>query len=157
MSKPMEGQMQMVVPHPRHTGEVVDLHTADTDLLLDVHDGYADLIRELGEDKRSVDDELIRRLDFEGRRSITLGRFKVSVDPPTAREWDVDRLQATLDDLVEHAVISAIKADKCLRLKVEPVAKELKTLESDPRTGDLIRACFTERSARRYLKVTRRG
>lgn len=151
----IEGQMQMVAVHPR-TGEAIDLHAAGTDDLLDCHDAFVDLKREMAEGQREIDDELIRRMDHEGRRSFTFTGFKVDVTPPTEKTWDVDTLLTTLDDLVEIKAISQDKADRCTKTKVEPVWSELKTLLSDPRVKDAIEACFEETDARRYVKVTRR-
>jgi hypothetical protein len=151
----IQGQMTMVAVHPR-TGEAIDLHAAATDELLDCHDAFADLEREMKEARREVDDELTRRMDHEGRRSFTFDHFKVDVSPPVEKLWDVDKLLNTLDDLVEIKAISQVKAERCVRTKTEPVWRELKTLLSDPRTKDPLEACYDEVEASRYVKVSRR-
>lgn len=155
MPKPLEGQMSMVAVHPR-TGEAIDLHSSATDELLDCHDAFADLVREMNEAKREIDDELIRRMDHEGRRSFTFDRFKVETNTPLEKSWDVDALVETLDELVDDGLISQTKRDKCLKIDVKPAWVEIKTLLSDPRTRDQLEACYSEVDARRYLKVTRR-
>lgn len=154
-AQPMEGQMQMVAVHPR-TGEAIDLHAAATDDLLDCHDSFADLEREMREAKREVDDELVRRMDHEGRRSFTFTDFKIDVTAPTEKEWDVDRLISVLDDFVAAGLLSGSKADKCVQYTPKVAWKEVKTLLSDPRLKESIEACFTEAEASRYVKVTRR-
>lgn len=151
----IEGQMTMVAVHPR-TGEAIDLHAAATDELLDCHDAFTDLEREMKEARREVDDELTRRMDHEGRRSFTFNDFKVDVTPPTEKVWDIDKLMTTLDDLVEIKAISQLKAERCVRTKLEPVWRELKTLLSDPRVSEAIEECYEEVEASRYVKVSRR-
>ena len=153
---PMEGQMAMVAVHPR-TGEAIDLHSAGTDDLLDCHDAFADLKREMAEAQREVDDELIRRMDHEGRRSFTFTDFKIDVGPPTEKVWDVAELEAALDLTVNDGLISQAKAEKCLvKQPSKPVWRELKTLLSDPRIKERIEDCYEEAPSRRYVKVTRR-
>jgi hypothetical protein len=151
----MEGQTTMLAVHPR-TGEAIDLHAAATDELLECHDAFADLVREMRDAQREVDDVLIERMDHEGRRSFTFSDFKIDVTPPTEKEWNVDALQQTLANLVGRELLSMAKAERCVKAKYEPVWRELKTLLSDPRVKDHIEACFTEVPARRYVKVSRR-
>lgn len=155
MAKQMEGQMSMVAVHPR-TQEVIDLHNASTDDLLDCHDAFADLKREMGEAQREVDDELVRRMDHEGRRSFTFSDFKIDVSPPTEKHWNVEQLRSALGHLVEDGDISEDKSRKCIEYTPKVVWREIKTLLSDPRVKAQIEACFEELPGRRSVRVTRR-
>lgn len=144
-----------LITHPR-TGEILDLNKVETDPLLEARDLIADREREWQAMRRSVDDELIRRLDHEGRRSFTFPEFKVDATPPLKKQWDVDALRLTLGELVGEELISAEKARRCLKVKYEAAWRELSTLLSDPRVRERIEACFEEVETPRYLKVTRR-
>lgn len=144
-----------LIVHPR-TGEVLDPRELSTDALLEARDVIVDEIQERASFRRQIDDELVARMDHEGRRSITFEDFKVDVTPPTEKDWDVEQLVITLENLVERGLISQVKRERCIKVTEEPVWRELKTLLSDPRVSDHIAQCFEEVAARRYLKVSRR-
>lgn len=143
-----------LIVHPR-TGEVLDLNQIKTDAILEARDLVSDGERELREFRRDLDDELIRRADHEGRRSLTFSEFRVDVSPPTEKTWDLRKLQIVLSGLVGEDTISLEKATRCIKYEPKPVWAELKTLLSDPRVREEIEACFTEEPARRYVKVSR--
>jgi hypothetical protein len=146
-------QADMIV-HPL-TGEVLDPRAIQTEALLEAHDLLLDSVKTISGMRRQVDDELVRRLDHEGRRSMSFEGFKVETNPPLEKEWNTTKLAIVLAELVEEELISSEKADKCVRHKPEPVWRELKTLLSDPRVRERIEACFEEVDARRYVKVSR--
>jgi hypothetical protein len=158
----IEGQMTVsnveadMIVHPR-TGELLDLKTVQTDALLEARDLLSDHERQTREVRRSVDDELIRRADHEGRRSITFSEFTVEVTAPTEKQWDMRALRETLATLVERDLISDDKRRRCIRFDPKIVWAEVKTLLSDPRVRGQIEACYEEVEARRYVKVSRRG
>lgn len=143
-----------MIVHPR-TGEVLDPRELSTDTLLEARDLLSDGEREIRSFKRQIDDEIVSRLDHEGRRQISFSDFKVTVNAPTEKVWDVDRLEATLDDLTAEGLISIDKAERCTKVKVEPVWRELKTLVSDPRVSEQISACFEEVPVQRYVRIGR--
>ena len=103
--------------------------------------------------KREIADEITRRLDHEGRRSLTIDGVKFETTAPTEKQWDLRELQATLIELVEEGTISQAKADKCIRWEPKVAWAELKTLVSDPRCRARIEHCYTEVPAARYGKV----
>lgn len=137
------------------TGELVDVKSATTDVLADAHDALDRFALELRSNRRAIDDELIERMDFDGKRTFHGEGFTLEASAPTGREWDTDLLETTLARLVRDEIISQRKADACLRTKIEPVVRELRTLLDDPRCTHQIRACFTEVPANRYVRVKR--
>ncbi len=137
------------------TGELIDLTSATSDALAIVFTEIADSEKELRAARQAIGDEITRRLDHEGRRSVTteIG-WKVETTAPTEKVWDLDRLRSDLAELVEQGVISDAKAKRCVKFEPKPVWKEIKTLLSDPRCSRLNHA-FTEEPAPRYARVTR--
>jgi hypothetical protein len=146
--------MTDVIPHPG-TGEALDVKRQPTDLLSHFHDMLAERERDLRTHRRAVDDELVERMDHEGVRTFHGSDFTIEVSKPTERQWDIELLRETLDRLVRDGIISATKAQKCIRLEPKVAAMELRPLESDPRTQRQIAACFHEMPARRNVKVKR--
>jgi hypothetical protein len=127
------------------TGELVDLSTATTtDLAAAVLEA-----REVASVCRrfiaAAGDVLGDRLDYEGVASTTVGEWGVAVGPATERVWDYEKLEATLDRLVTDEVISAEKADKCVRHKPEVRWSEIKRLLESPRTREAVEACYEDR------------
>jgi hypothetical protein len=152
----VEGVQADMIVHPL-TGEVIDPRTVQTEALLEAHDLLLDSVKTIHGMRRQVDDELVRRMDHEGRRSFTFTGFKIEVSAPTVKEWNTTRLAIVLNELVEEELISSEKADRCVRHKPEAVWRELKTLLSDPRVRERIEDCYDEIEAPRYVKVSRHG
>ena len=136
------------------TGELVDLSEMPTDEIAGQVGFYADISQAIGRFRRAASDELASRLDHEGRRSGDVGEYHIEVNAPTVKDWDPDKLAATLDKFVEEGVISQDKATRCLRVKTEPVWSEVKTLMSDPRTAPEISLCYEDEPAVRQIKVS---
>lgn len=137
------------------TGEIIaDVSTADDVALIVGLVEFQEMEAELKSRKREISDEIARRMDFQGRRSVSHSGLKLEVNAPTAKEWDLDRLRADLTDLVNEDVISPAKAAKCVKWTPSPVWAEIKTLLSDPRCSRLSHA-FKEIPATRYVKVRR--
>jgi hypothetical protein len=142
----------VVIPQ---TGEAIDVKSASTDALTAAHDDLASFSADVRSHQRTVDDELIARMDHEGLRTYHGEGYTLEATKPTEREWDIELLADTLDRLVRDGIISQRKADACVVQTPKPVARELRTLEADPRCQHQIAACFTEAPANRYLRVKR--
>ena len=136
------------------TGELLDLSTAATDVLAIAFDGLKDAESDLKSLRSQIGEEITRRLDHEGRRSVTVDGWTVETTAPTTKQWDMDRLRADLAELVAEGVISENKAKRCVKWEPKAVWMEIKTLLSDPRCSRLNHA-FTEVEAVRYAKVKR--
>jgi len=113
------------------------------------------LERDLRSAKRTVSDEITRRLDFEGRRSMSVDGVKFETTAPTEREFDLPELQKLLRVLVGEGTISDKKADACIKWTPSAVWSEVKALTTDPRCAERIKQTFREVPANRYAKVTR--
>lgn len=140
----------IVVPQ---TGEVLDVKSAPNEMLLEARDKMVEYETDLKSFKRAVDDELIERMTGEGLKTWHVGGHTITASKATERVWDLDLLQDTLARLVKDQIITEAKRERCLRLKVEPVAREIAVLEDDPRCQMQIRACYEERPANRYVRV----
>jgi hypothetical protein len=145
---------ELLVPDPR-TGEALDVKTAPTDTLAELHDLISGTERDLRSHRRTVDDELVQRMDHEGVRTFHLEGYTIETSKPTEREWNTDLLLETLDRLVADGIISSRKASKCVKLEHKVVAMEVRPLESDPRTQRQIAACYHEIPSRRSVRVKR--
>ena len=144
---------EVVVPS---TGELLDLRLLTTSDIAEKIEFYAEVSDRIREFKRGASDELAHRLDFEGRSSADVGEWHIEASKATERDWDMDRLQTTLDDFVTAGTISQAKAQRCIRVKTEPVWGEVKRLLEDPRTAPEISLCFETRAAPRYVRVWRK-
>ena len=141
--------------HPR-TGELLfDPKLATTDVLAVAHDELLVDERDVRAARRVVDDELIERLDHEGKRSVTLDGFRLSASPPLEKVWDMALLRLTLENFADEGIISRRKAEACVKLEPKPVLRELANLLSDPRTRERLEKCYREEPASRYLRVER--
>jgi hypothetical protein len=136
------------------TGVVVSLD-AEPVALAEAWDDLGALGRDVQSAKREISDEVTRRLDHEGRRSLVVDGVKFETTAPTEKQWDLPGLQTLLRQLVGEGTISEGKADACVRWEPKPVWSELKTLLSDPRCSARMAQTFTEVPANRYAKVTR--
>ena len=146
--------VELLVPDPR-TGEALDVKTAPTDVLAELHDLIAGTEKDLRSHRRTVDDEIVQRMDHEGLRTFHLDGYTIETSKPTEREWNIDLLLDTLDRLVADGIISSRKAAKCVKIEHKIVAVELRPLETDPRCQRQIAACFQEIPSRRSVRVKR--
>ena len=138
------------------TGEVVDLKAASIPALAATFDGLAQFELQIRSAKRELSDEVARRLDYFGRRSFEDNGWRVEVNAPTEREYDIDELRATLTELVAEGTISDEKAKACIRWTPEVVWSEVKPLTTDPRCEKRINHAITLKPATRYLR-TKKG
>jgi hypothetical protein len=136
------------------SGLVVSLD-ADLDEIGTAWDDLTSTERELRSVKRTISDEITRRLDFEGRRQITVGHLRFETTAPEEREWDMVELQTLLRQLVGEGTISEQKAERCIRWEPKVVWSEVKALVGDPRCAKRMEQTFTMVPASRYAKVTR--
>lgn len=134
------------------TGEALEL-AAPAHELARAWSDLEELDRDLKAAKREIADEVIRRLDHEGRRSMTIDGVKLEASAPTEKVWNLPELQGTLDELVNEGTISDEKAGRCIKWEPKPAWVELKTLLSDPRCKVRVEHCFTEVEVTRYAKV----
>lgn len=136
-------------------GELVVPSEVTLERLADAFDEVNEAIGELATIKREMQDEVIRRLDYEGRRQITIDGFQLQATAPTEKEWDLAELQLVLAELVNEETISGEKAERCIKWEPKPVWSEIKTLLSDPRCAARVGHTFKEVPANRYAKVKR--
>src|SRR5437764_14319864 len=115
------------------TGELLDLSNEPAARLGSVFEEIDTQIDELRSDKRALSDELARRLDIEGRRSIEIDGWRFEVNAPTERQIDVKELQDVLSALVAEGTISQAKADRVIAWEPKVAWSELKPLTTDPR------------------------
>jgi hypothetical protein len=136
------------------TGEVLALD-APLQRFVGAWEQLVALDADLRSAKREISDEIARRLDHEGKRTLHLDDVTFEVNAPTEKVWDLKELQGTLRELVAERTISEKKAERCIKWEPKPVWSELKTLLSDPRCAARVEHCYTEKAANRYAKVTR--
>lgn len=137
------------------TGELVDLSEMATDEIAGQVDYYGQISQTIGRFRRAATDELATRLDYETKQTFDAGDWKISINAPTEKRWDVDRLADTLDKFVETGVISQAAASRCLRVKTEVAAREVEKLIKNPRTAPEISLCYEVVPATRKLTVSR--
>ena len=92
------------------TGELVEL-TAPTNTLAQHLSAFRDLDTESRRAKNLIQEELIRRLDHEGKASFTAGEWKLSATAPGATEYDGDLAYAVLMRAVERGILSETAAE----------------------------------------------
>lgn len=139
-----------VVPH---TGEVLALKDASLASLAEVVKEIADVEADLKSAKHTLADEVAVRLDVHGRRSAEIDGWRLEVNAPTERQWDLDELRATLAELVAEGTITETKAKACVRWEPKPVWNELKILLSDPRCKARVSHAMSEVETTRYVRV----
>ncbi len=141
------------------TGEVLDLSTAGTAELAEVRDDALDYERQLRTFKHQLDEELHRRMDFEGSLTLRDGPWEIKGKAPTTTQWDVTKLRATLEDLVRAGHFSARAAEKLLRPEVvlKPQAGKLNTImrTMPGPVRDALEACREEVPQERRASVKR--
>ena len=112
-----------IIVHPL-TGEVLDLDEPTECLaawLQQTREGEEQLRAE----KQRVQEEIIRRLDFEGKCSATIGEFEIKADgpaPPT--EYDARALRDALAEYVEAEAISQDALDRAVEVIPEYKARK---------------------------------
>jgi uncharacterized protein YdhG (YjbR/CyaY superfamily) len=145
--------MSVIVPG---TGELVDIASAASEALAEIFDAIADAEQQLRTQKRELIDEIAKRLDHDGRRSLRVSdSLKFEVNAPTEKVWDLDELRATLAELVAEKTITERKSGACIKWEPKPVWSELKTLLSDPRCKARVEHCYSEQPTNRYARVVR--
>jgi hypothetical protein len=137
------------------TGELVDLSSAPADVIGRMAQDIDTRLEGLRSDKRTLGDEITRRLDFEGRRSLEIDGWRFETTAPEEREFTVAELRAVLSNLVAEGTISQKKADACIEWVPKPVWMQIKPLTSDPRCQARINHAISMRPATRYGKVKR--
>lgn len=137
------------------TGELIDTRSIELPSIALRLQELADLERDLRSAKRAFADALALALDHEGRRSVEVDGFRLEINAPTEREWDLDELRATLAELVEEGTITDAKAKACIRWDPKAVWSELKILLTDPRCKARIGHAMAEVPTTRYAKVRR--
>lgn len=152
------------VAHPT-TGEVVEVVPATpSDVLADVRDRLIEHKGEVDAACRVIDDEIARRLDYEGTRTTevagTVGRFKVTVVAPTKTEWDAPALYRALRKLVRAGILSKDRADAACRRETTYKATHGSASQllrhADERVRDAVEACRSDVEVdRRRVTVVR--
>jgi hypothetical protein len=150
------------VPHPK-TGEVVAIIAATpTDQLAELRDAIVEHEKTVIKQwKDAVDAEIVRRLDFEGRRSAEVGRWKVTVPGPVRTVWDSRAAYLAVQRLVRAGLISAERGREAVRREVSYVHQHgsLSQLakHADERVRVAIDACRSEEEVdTRRVSVTPR-
>jgi hypothetical protein len=138
-----------------HTGELVDLAQAPAEVIGQIAEDIDARLEGLRSDKRALSDEITRRLDFEGRRSLEVDGWRFETTAPEERDIDVLALQLVLTDLVREGTISQAKADRVIAWTPKVVWAELKSLTTDPRCQARVNHTIAMRPAARYGKVRR--
>lgn len=137
------------------TGELLDLSNEPAARLGELFERIRELSLSLRSDTRELTDELARRLDYEGRRSLDLDGWRFEVNAPTERSYDVPELQRLLTELVAEGTISAAKAERVIVWEPKVVWTELKALTTDPRCAARVNHAISDAPATRYAKVRR--
>ena len=147
------------------TGEVVDvIASTPTDRLADVRDLLVAHKSEVDAACRTIDAEIVRRLDHDGRRSGEVkgefGVFKVTAAAPVKIEWDGRGAYLALRRLVREGILSLDRANECVTRTTTyshahgALSHLLK--HADPRVRDAIAACRSEKRVEgRRVSVTR--
>lgn len=135
------------VPNFR-TGELLVLSEATTSDLADARRAVSDQRQECERLARVIDRELTHRLDFEGRRSATVGGFKLTGTAPTREVVDGEALHAALTTLVEAGAISAEALERAVEVVTTytPRKAEVNLLRkhADENVRDAVAACISD-------------
>ena len=123
------------------TGELLDLSRKSTSEIADSISRLLELRRNIDSFNRTAQMELAERLQFEGKKGVTVDGWRLQMKAP-AKEWDLERLHDVLDGFVEDGIISQAKADACIRVTTSVDAREVQPLLDDPRTAPEISLCF---------------
>lgn len=130
------------------TGEVLVLSEATTTDLADARRAASDKRGECESTARLIDRELTHRLDFEGKRSATVGRYKLTGTAPTREVVDGERLHQALTELVEAGALSQEAADEALEVETTYTPRKAKVnilrKHADKRVRDAVAACIED-------------
>lgn len=137
------------------TGTVLSLDETDVERIAMAWDDLLSVERDVRTAKRTISDEITRRLDFEGRRQLTIDGVRLETTAPEERDWDYLALQQLLRQLVNEGTISEKKADACIKWEPKVVWAEIKPLTTDPRCSARMAQTFKMVPANRYAKVSR--
>lgn len=150
-----------VIVHPR-TGEALALTEAPTDWLAQIIDTVKEREDELRSLKRTIADEILRRMDHERTYTAHLpGGLKLTGDGPRGDEYDGERLHAQLRVLVDEGVIGEIALRKAVETTTEYKvrANGVKALlkGSDERIVAAVKAAAKQNLKPRSVRVSRDG
>lgn len=138
------------------TGEAINL-TAGTDDLAYWVDRLQDIERQAKEARSMVGEELLRRLDHDACWTARVEGFEITAPSPAPTvEYDVDKLRATLDELVDDGYIGQGAAQAAVKVETsyKPVVAKLNALKKvAPEVARRIEECGTEVEKRRYVRV----
>lgn len=131
------------------TGEQLNVTEATTDELAAARDAIKVKEQtELAGYKHDIDRELARRLDRQGKRSATVGPWKITVPAPTKTVWDGEAAFAAITQLIKDDVLDKDVRARCVtpvttyKAQHGELVKLLK--HTDQRVRDAIAACQTE-------------
>lgn len=129
------------------SGEVIPFD-APSDVLVDAIYRIRDLESRLASARRDLGLEITRRMDADNLRQVDVDGFRVTVAKP-AEDWDMDRLDEVLDELVAAEIITRAAVDRLFKVERKIQKRELTKLLSnlDEEPAAAIRAC-SERSRR---------
>lgn len=124
------------------SGELVDLAAQTTTDLAEARDRVREVRDAVSSWARSLDEEITARLDFEARRSVEVGGWKVESQSPTLWETDTSALHEALTVLVNEGVLSPHALDAALQ-PVETVKASRRGLNAlhkhaDPRVRQVV-------------------
>ena len=130
------------------TGEVLVLSEATTTDLADARRAASEKRSECESTARLIDRELTHRLDFEGKRSATVGRYKLTGTAPTREVVDGEALHQALTELVEAGALSQEAADEALEVETTYTPRKAKVnilrKHADKRVRDAVAACIED-------------
>jgi hypothetical protein len=89
------------------TGEVVELAERSPDELATMIDQAGDLLDAVHQFRQAVVDEVARRADARGKRTVELDGVTFEVNAPTEDVYDVGLLEAALAPLIADETIAA--------------------------------------------------
>lgn len=143
-----------VVANPA-TGIVVEL-AGPTDQLAAAIDECRDMEEALRAYKRTLADEILRRMDHEGTWTARVGRYKVEGDGPRADTYDGERLWKALEPLVSGGSIAG--AARLKAVEPETVYKVKKAgvnalLKLGPEVVEAVRSAAEQNLKPRAVRV----
>jgi hypothetical protein len=149
--------------------EAVNPETGENLVLKDVEAvelaAYIDDVRyyesKLSEAKQIVGREIHRRMDENLTWTMNVGGFKVTGQSPTTTEWDEDKLEEVLNELVRKRKITAGQRDTVVVKEMVPVRKIVKgKLNALMKVSDEVKAaivaCSSKVEARRSIPTVKR-
>lgn len=104
------------------TGELVDVANATTTDLAAFRDEIRDARDRLSAWARSIDGELVARLDVEAKRSANVGDWKITAGAP--KEWRTDEVG------LRAALLKLVRKGKLSRAAVDAAVEEVKTVHA---------------------------